>query len=365
MSFVQPTTLPIIPSIPLEELARGFRQRFPWFGGHLQTIGKKAVADSDIARGMDCREFIVPLDDGTNDELRVELWQSDTTDSIRYKRPILVLLHGLGGHSRSHYIRAAAAQLRALDHDVMLVDFRAAGGSAPFCTRLHHPGRSEDVGRLLRGLESEHADAIAGRDLFLVGYSLGGSVALNYLANLPNDPEHDSLSRRICGVATISTPLDLAATSRGLNEPRRKLYQWYLLRKVREQALADEIDLSGEERAAIRNARTIWELDETFSSGRCGMDSAEAYYEAFSAHQSLPHCRVPTLMIFADDDPFVASSQYDEVDWRPLDSVQLLRLPRGGHIGFIARGAYPSYSDYCVHRFVEALSAHRLKSAET
>ena len=222
-------------------------------------------------------------------------------------------------------------------------------------------------------------DELEEKGVILVGYSLGGSVLLKFLAessarsrkgsmgDAPRAGEVDALTSdlRILGAVTISAPLDLAATSKCLGQPSRWFYQQYLLRRMRKQALHEQADVSEDERRAVRGAKSIWEFDERFTAPRCGFETVDDYYMSNSAGSKLSKIRVPTLLIFARDDPFIPADQYLSVDWQSLPQLHPLITETGGHCGFQARGLEGSWHDHCIDRFVRRLTeAHGASPAE-
>ena len=133
----------------------GFAPRPPWWGGHLQTVAQKFNYPDDLTERFEPRDVLLDLGDG--DSLAATLYQpqcSHTNGSNR-RSPVISLLHGLGGTSQSSYIQSSADYLLRQGHQVLLVDFRGAGESASHTDRLHHPGRSEDIQKLIGALDDQ------------------------------------------------------------------------------------------------------------------------------------------------------------------------------------------------------------------
>ncbi|REJ71154.1 MAG: alpha/beta fold hydrolase [Planctomycetota bacterium] len=356
-----------------------FRSRFPWWGGHLQTLGQRFHRPEPLDNRFESTEHLLPLNDGTDDCLAAVLYEPrESVFSVEDRpSPLIVLLHGLGGTSQSNYIQLSADCLLRKGHRVLLINFRGAGESAGVCSELHHPGRAEDVARLLTAVKEETAAKLQEAGVVLVGYSLGGSVLLKYLGESDlkapgasvdeavgsGDNRDRETTVGVLGAVTISAPLDLEATSKCLRRPSRWIYQEYLLRRMREQALSGDANVSAAERAVVEKAESVWEFDEKFTAPRCGFDCVTDYYEAYSARKVLSKIEVPTLLIYAAGDPFVPSEQYHEVDWSSLPCLQPLIVPSGGHCGFQAAGLDGSWHDHCIDEFVRRLiGAHPSQS---
>ena len=135
----------------------------------------------------------------------------------------IVMIHGLEGSGESGYIRSMA--WRALNEGFIAHRFhmRTCGGTERLCKTLYHAGLTSDLRAFLTQLRSQ-------LPIFLVGYSLGGNVALK-LAGEEGD------SGLIQGVCAVSTPIDLAACTRRVGQPDNSIYEKRFLRKMKERMI--------------------------------------------------------------------------------------------------------------------------------
>ena len=79
---------------------------------------------------------------------------------------------------------------------------------------------------------------------------------------------------------------------------------------------------------------SVYAFDHAFTAPRNGYPDADGFYEANAAKRFLDGVRTPTLLVHAEDDPFVPAAPYHTVVWRRLPHLTPL-LPRsGGHLGF-------------------------------
>lgn len=304
-----------------------FRPRWPWIGGHLQTIRNQIVQP---------RHALPPgerlwLDLGDGDALAAMYHRG--TDSTR---PLVVLIHGLAGAEDSLYLRASAAHLLDTGFGVLRLNLRGTGPSLPRCRGQYHAGRSEDVRRAL----GELPERLTESGIALVGYSLGGNVLLKFLG--------EGASPSVRAAASVSAPIDLAEASATLAAPRNRLYQSWLLATMRGEALAGP--LSEAERAAVASARTVSEFDDRYVAPRNGFASAPDYYARSSAAQFLPRIAVPTLVIQATNDPWIPMSAYDAVDWRGNPKLMPI-FGGGGHVGFHGAGSIVAWHDRAIAMF--------------
>ncbi|MBM3534613.1 MAG: alpha/beta fold hydrolase [Alphaproteobacteria bacterium] len=307
-----------------------FRPRLPWVGGHLQTIRNQVVRPRHALPEGER----LWLDLGDGDALAASLHRIDTA------RPLAVLIHGLAGTEDSLYLRASAAHLLASGFSVLRLSLRGAGPSAPRCRGQYHAGRSEDLRLALGALPPD----VAANGVALVGYSLGGNALLKLLG--------EESSSHVRAAASISAPIDLADAAATLTKPRNRLYQSWLLAKMREEACAGPIDEA--QRRAVASARTVIEFDHRYVAPRNGFASAADYYAKSSAAPFLPHIRIPTLLVHATNDPWIPIAPYKHVDWSGNPALTPL-FGAGGHVGFHGAGSPVAWHDRAIAAFFSRL----------
>ncbi len=70
------------------------------------------------------------------------------------------------------------------------------------------------------------------------------------------------------------------------------------------------------------------------------------------ARRFLDEIRVPTLVIHAQDDPWIPAAVYTSYAW-PRNRNLIPLLPRrGGHVGFHASGSTVPWHDQCIASFL-------------
>ncbi len=135
---------------------------------------------------------------------------------------------------------------------------------------------------------------------------------------------------------------------------RNAFYSAYLMREMRIEAARPASELTASERARLPRVRTIWEFDELFTAPRNGFADAADYYARNSARHFLAGIGVPTLVIYALDDPWVPADPYRAVAWDGNPHVVPLFSPRGGHIGFYGGDGEAAWHDRATQRFLDA-----------
>jgi hypothetical protein len=151
---------------------------------------------------------------------------------------------------------------------------------------------------------------------------------------------------------SVSAPLDLAGTSRHMMRRRNAIYQGYLLREMQREATAPGAELTAGERAAIAAARSIWEFDHGFTAPRDGLAGAEEYYAHHASRRFLDGIAVPTLVIYALNDPWIPAAAYLAHDWRRNPNLVALLPPKGGHVGFQGSDRSAAWHDICIAQFL-------------
>ncbi len=78
--------------------------------------------------------------------------------------------------------------------------------------------------------------------------------------------------------------------------------------------------------------KTLIEFDDQLTAPIHGFANAIDYYKKCSALYFLSGIRIPTLIVNAQNDPFLSEDCYPDL---PTDSIVKLESPsRGGHVGF-------------------------------
>ena len=316
-----------------------FTQRFPWWGGDLQTIATALIdAPSSLAPGTSERLRFV-LNDGDT-----MLAMLDRPATPQAGRPLVLLIHGVPGSEDSPYMRRMSGYLLGEGYRVLRLNMRGAGPSRTTCGGQYSAGSSRDLAELI-GLLPEDLTAAG---VVAVGYSVGGAILLKYLGE-------EGSRTPLCAAASISAPIDLLGTVRSLMRFRNLLYHRHVFGAVKREALAPGAKLTSVERANIETSQTLWQYDDLFTGPRHGFSGAEDYYFRSSAVNYLPGIRIPTLVLASLDDPWVPGGVYSGHHWGSNKSLSLMPVltPRGGHVGFHGVGGFKPWSDLAVMKFLE------------
>ena len=247
---------------------------------------------------------------------------------VPQEHPALIVLHGLEGSSRAHYMRGIADKGFAAGFSVLLLNQRNCGGTEHLSHGLYHSGLSSDPAAVIREL----IDLDRVRSVVVIGYSLGGNVTLKLAGDYGDT--HPPQLRAVC---VVSPTIDLARCVEALERPPNVLYEWNFVRNLKRRmrrkarALPGRFDLS-----PLAGVRTVRGFDEAFTAPHHGFRDAEDYYYRASSLRVIDKVRVPTLILSAADDPFVPAGQFADPAVRGNPSVTVVVTPHGGHCGFLA-----------------------------
>src|SRR5881628_1042809 len=198
---------------------RDYRYRAPWWlrGAHAQTLwGRLARRAATVETTIEC----LTAADGDNLELH-------HVANERSQARVL-LLHGLEGSLRSHYVSGILSQADRRGWGATLLVFRSCGSVSNTARRFYHSGETSDLDFVFRVLAKRWPNSA----WFLVGVSLGGNVLLKWLGE--RGPQIDA---RIRGAAAISVPFDLEAGSRFISRGFSRIYDRSFLGSLRRKAL--------------------------------------------------------------------------------------------------------------------------------
>ncbi|MBW2716939.1 MAG: hydrolase, partial [Deltaproteobacteria bacterium] len=269
---------------------------------------------------------------------RVELPDGDFLDIdwVGREGPIVIVLHGLQGSAQSNYARGLLKQIEARGWRGALMHFRGCSGEANRLPRSYHSGETTDVDWFARELRRREPDTpLAG-----VAYSLGGNVLLKWLGESGTD-------NPLKAAVAVSIPFELGTAADSMELGFSRVYQWYLLHKLRKAVRAKmangsfELPLSS---AELNSFRSFREFDHAVTAPLHGFRGDHDYYERCSSRQFVGRIETPTLVLNAADDPLMNAEIIPSSKERAA-SVACEVSANGGHVGFVS-GRWPWAARY-------------------
>jgi len=247
--------------------------------------------------------------------------------------PILVVVHGLEGSTESHYVRRILTEAKKAKITAVVHHHRGCSGEPNRLARSYHSGDVNDLAITLSQLTHYYPNS----PLYAVGYSLGGNVLTKYQGSA----QQNSLIEK---AVVVSAPLTLAACAKRLESGFSTVYQRFLIKRLQRKML-DKIntaDLTAQmpiSKKQLKMLNTFYLFDDKVTAPLHGFTGVNDYYQQSSGLNYLQHITKPTLVIHAQDDPFMTDDVIPNKDQlSPMVEYEL--HPFGGHVGFV-NGGWP------------------------
>lgn len=236
---------------------------------------------------------------------------------VRPSASALVVVHGLGGSAESGYMAAALCEAERLGMRCLLLSTRGSDRSGQ---DFAHAGLGADLDAALASDFFADVDAVD-----VLGYSLGGHLALRYAATQP----HPKLRR----VAAIGAPLLLDPIATALDAAWLNVYRSHVMRSLHEiYTVAYQRNPRGIVPEAARRIHRFREWDERIIAPRFGFAGATDYYRKVSAGAVLSELKVDALYVGASRDPMVPLSAV--LPALPAKRCDVVWDRSAGHLGF-------------------------------
>ncbi|HEY3041737.1 MAG TPA: alpha/beta fold hydrolase [Pyrinomonadaceae bacterium] len=301
---------------------RPFRPHRIFRNGHAQTIAAylwprrfRFVSDRDQERLFEAAPGVKVL--------AYCRWQANPTDY-----PTIVVWHGIEGSTASNYMQAIAEKGFQAGFNVIRVNFRSCGGTEHLTTTIYHGGLSADLGAVVNELiEKDHISK-----MFLVGFSLGGNLVLKLAGEYGDKPP-----KEILGLCAVSPSIDLTASAALIMKRSNWIYHQDFLRRLKKRIRTnhklypERYDISG-----LQQVHTLSTFDDRFTAIAHGFADAADYYYRSSSLRIIDKIRIPTLIIHAEDDPFIPYAPLRDPAVLNNPYILLLGPEQGGHVAFLS-----------------------------
>ncbi len=340
------STLAMIERVRGAILSRTFTPHRFWRGGHRQTVAaylarrRKALESAHAAD--ETRLFQTESDSQVLAHCR---WQKSPAN-----HPTLILVHGLEGSSISVYMLGTSFKAYAAGFNVVRLNMRNCGATEHLTPTLYDSGMTGDLRFVIDNfIKHENLSRI-----FIAGFSMGGNVVLKLAGELGRDAPDE-----LAGCCAVSPSLDLTACAAAIEHPSNRIYQSRFVgslhnRMRRKHELFPQVyDINN-----LKIVRTVRDFDERFTAPHGGYKTADDYYEQASALRVASRIQIPTLIITAQDDPFVPYKSFTDCAITDNAHIILHAPTHGGHVGFLAdkpeaNGSVTSDRFWAEHRIVE------------
>jgi len=238
--------------------------------------------------------------------------------------PIILLSHGMAGCSESEYMRRVAGKLFGKGFGVFMMNQRGSGPGLGMSDRLWNGGASGDLARAIEYILKLYAN----KPLLLIGFSLSGNILLKYLG------EGRKIPSNVNAAFAVNPPIDLKTASMILSKGNgRGIFNKNFIKPINMQleAMAECFPRTF---LPPRKPVSILDFDTIYTAPSGGYKDVDEYYRKCSSKQFLAGIKVPTVLLCAQDDPFIPADLFK--DARMSLCVESLTPEHGGHMGYIS-----------------------------
>lgn len=256
--------------------------------------------------------------------VRIEChWQPN-----RQSCPTVVLLHGLEGSSESPYMLGTAEKAWRAGFNAVRMNLRNCGDTEHLTPTLYNAGLSGDLARVVEDLVRREGLA----EIHLSGTSMAGNIVLKLAGEWGSEAPP-----QVAAFSAVSPSLDLGLAADAINRPSNFLYQWHFVRdlkaRFRHKARLHPRTYRTD---GMEEVHSLREFDDRFTAPHSGYGNAANYYHRASALRVVERISLPTLILTAQDDPFIPFESFRAPTLTQNSNLILLTPRHGGHAGFIS-----------------------------
>jgi len=288
------------------------------FNGHLQTIYPSLFRNQDP--GLYSRKRINTPD---GDFLDLD-WARISS------KKIAIISHGMEGSSHRHYVIGMARALNNAGWDVLAWNFRSCSDEMNRKLRFYHSGTTDDLQTVINHVKTGSFY----EEISLIGFSMGGNQTLVYLGE-----QGSRATENISKACVFSVPCHLKSSAEKLASISNKIYMKRFLKflhkkiKIKQEMFPGKIDDKN-----FHLVKTFKDFDDRYTSKLHGFTDAEDYWKKCSSLSFIPEIKIPTLIVNALNDPFLADACFPYKEAGQSSFVDLQTPKAGGHVGFVSLG---------------------------
>lgn len=265
------------------------------------------------------RKHLISLPD---DDILVLM--ENTPSSWKKGDRIVLLVHGLTGSYLSNYNIRLSQLFLNQGHKVMRLNLRGCGPGLGLARFPYHAGCSDDTNFILHWIEKSFPNS----PMTQIGFSLGGNITLKMLGENPSMPLPDQLDS---GIA-IAPPVDILNSNLLLSMNKNKVFDQYFVKQLLKHAQICHQHFPELPDLDLPKNLNLYTFNDLYIAPRAGFENALDYYTRCSAGPLLNNIKIPTLILHAQDDPFVCVKQYLPCNNPNIDFVS---TQAGGHLGWM------------------------------
>jgi predicted alpha/beta-fold hydrolase len=168
--------------------------------------------------------------------------------------------------------------------------------------------------------------------LAFTGFSMGGNLVLKLLGEWGTQAPPE-----VKACIGVSPAMDLAASADALHDRANRFYEWRFLRGLKKRIERKAALYPGRyDTSYLKGLGSIRDFDDQITARYCGFQNAQDYYTRAASAQVLDRIAVPTLILHADDDPFIRVLPGTREKLQQNPQITYLETEHGGHCAFLA-----------------------------
>ncbi len=237
----------------------------------------------------------------------------------------VIIIHGMEGHTDRPYMQGIGNILSENSIDIFAMNMRGCGGENR-TKKLYNAGLIDDLDDVMAYVDN----AYSYESLFIVGFSLGGNVVLNFIAS-----EYLKKYPNCKAAGVVSVPINLAGCAEELNRWYNRIYRKIFLKDFYQKISNKEKqfpELLCDE--TFKKIETIQDYDTEFTAPLGGYRDCEDYYTSVSALKIISDIELPFMFMSSLDDPFLEINSFPIDQLKHKDNALFVLTEKGGHVGF-------------------------------
>lgn len=297
-------------------LKTNFTPTLPFRNGHFNTVYRP----------------LFMKEDHKYDRKRVTTWDADFIDldfsTVGSKNTVL-LIHGLEGSSKSHYMISHANDLNTAGFDAICMNLRGCSGEDNLLLKTYHSGKTDDVKFIIEYLLENYNY----ENIVIIGFSLGGNMTLKYLGEFANE-----LPKEVKGGIAVSVPIDLTSAQAEMSKVKNTLYMKEFMRTMKTKLLKKQLKHPEFklDKKLLLTATKFRHIEKQFTVPVFGFESSEDYWLKASCKPYISKIKLPSLLINAKDDSFLSEECYPFEIAEESKLFHFTQTKYGGHVGFMS-----------------------------
>jgi len=307
-------------------LTAPYRLPFLLNNGHVETIFAALFRRNPH---ITYEREIVKMPDGGSVALDSQI--RDHAPELGADAPVLILLPGLTGGSGDTYVQHAVIHAKKAGIRAIVFNSRGTSDSPVTTAQFYSASFTGDMKCVVAHISSKYPSS----RIFAAGWSLGANILTRYLGEEGDDTP-------IQAAAVMCNPFDLTVSDQNFTKGFNRIYDWNLAKALRRiYAKHHPLFLSAVEKGLkayqperALGAKTIRDFDDAITRISFGWPSVDEYYAKSSSSLSIPHVKIPLLIVQAEDDPIAPAHAipFQSLDDNP--KCILVMTPTGGHLGW-------------------------------